>query len=69
MSIIIQSAGVKPNGMIVDDFGRARVFSTSTTQEHHAASVVAEAFVLSTIANEASPYARLSIGAGADGIL
>jgi hypothetical protein len=69
MSIIIQSGGIEGYKMIVDRFGRARVFSTSTTQEHHAASVVAEAFSLSTNNEDASPYARMSVGAGADGIL
>ncbi|MHA1949992.1 MAG: hypothetical protein ACW987_08975 [Candidatus Thorarchaeota archaeon] len=69
MSIIIQSAGTVPHGMTVDKFGRGRVFSTSTTQEHHAASVVAEAFELSTVGGSASPYVPLVIATITDGVV
>jgi predicted Fe-Mo cluster-binding NifX family protein len=69
MSLIIESGDINPYKMVVDRFGRARVFSTSTTQEHHAATVVAEAFELSTVNNEASPYAQQSIADSSNGIV
>jgi hypothetical protein len=69
MSLIIESGDINPYKMVVDRFGRARVFSTSTTQEHHAATVVAEAFELSTVNDVASPYAQQSIADSSDGII